>query len=141
MANFIEGDVRNRDDWDHALAGVDWVFHQAADGGFTSAISHYFTNNSLPTALLFELIRDKHKVKKVVTASSQAVYGEGKYSCAEHGPAYPSPRSIDQLRQGDWEMRCPVCGKPMQGIPIDESHVNPLTPVCPFKIYERNPVA
>jgi dTDP-L-rhamnose 4-epimerase len=127
-AEFIEGDVRSREAWSLALEGVDWVFHQAADGGFTSAISHYFTNNSLPTATLYELIRDNFPVKKVVTASSQAVYGEGKYTCPEHGPAYPTPRQLDQLNQGDWEMRCPACGQEMAGIAIDESHVNPLTP-------------
>jgi dTDP-L-rhamnose 4-epimerase len=132
QAEFIQGDVRSQEDLRRALEGVDWVFHQAADGGFTNAISHYFSNNSLPTAALYELLRDRrdssHPVQKVVTASSQAVYGEGKYACPEHGPAYPEPRPIEQLQRGEWEMACPVCKKPMAGIPIDESHVNPLTP-------------
>lgn len=132
-AEFVLGDVRSRDDLDRALDGVDWVFHQAADGGFTNAISHYFTNNSLPTAVLFELIRDRHPVQKVVTASSQAVYGEGKYRCARHGAQYPLPRGVEQLQKGDWEVRCPVCEAPMAGIPIDESHVNPLLPYAMSK--------
>jgi dTDP-L-rhamnose 4-epimerase len=127
-AQFIEGDVRKREDWERALEGVDWVFHEAADGGFTSAIGHYFTNNALPTATLYELIRDKFPVQKVVTASSQAVYGEGKYACSEHGEAYPEPRPVAQMQGGEWEMLCPVCGKRMRGMPIDEGHVNPLTP-------------
>ena len=113
---FMPGDVRNRDDLERALEGIDWVFHQAADGGFTSAISHYFTNNALPTAVMYELIRDKHPVKKVVVASSQAVYGEGKYACPEHGFCYPQPRSIEQMQARDWELRCPQCGKPMVAI-------------------------
>jgi dTDP-L-rhamnose 4-epimerase len=125
--------VRSREDLDRALEGVDWVFHQAADGGFTSAISHYFTNNSLPTAVLYELIRDKHPVKKVVTASSQAVFGEGKYLCVEHGPCYPVPRPLEQLRQRNWELRCPQCNRDMQGVPIDETHVNPLLPYAMSK--------
>ena len=130
---FVEGDVRSRDDLDRALDGVDWVFHQAADGGFTSAISHYFTNNALPTAVLYELIRDNHPVRKVVVASSQAVYGEGKYACPEHGPGYPLPRPVEQMQRGDWELRCPECGAPMAGVPIDESHVNPLLPYAMSK--------
>jgi dTDP-L-rhamnose 4-epimerase len=133
QAEFMLGDVRSREDLDRALEGVDWVFHQAADGGFTSAISHYFTNNALPTAVMYELIRDKHPVKKVVTASSQAVFGEGKYVCAEHGPCYPPPRSVEQLRRRQWEVRCPQCGREMQGAPIDESHVNPLLPYAMSK--------
>jgi dTDP-L-rhamnose 4-epimerase len=132
QAEFILGDVRSREDLSRALEGVNWVFHQAADGGFTNAISHYFNNNALPTALLYELLRERrdgpHPVQKVVTASSQAVYGEGKYACAEHGPAYPEPRPVGQLARGAWEMACPVCRLPMAGIPIDESHVSPLTP-------------
>jgi dTDP-L-rhamnose 4-epimerase len=128
QAEFRLGDVRSREDLDAALEGVDWVFHQAADGGFTSAIGHYFTNNSLPTATLFELIRDKHRVQKVVTASSQAVYGEGKYACSKHGASYPEPRQASQMADQAWEMRCPTCGAEMVGLPIDESHVNPLTP-------------
>ena len=128
QAEFIEGDVRRREDWERALQGVDWVFHQAADGGFTSAISHYFTNNALPTATLYELARDKYPVKKVVTASSQAVFGEGEYTCAEHGACYPPPRTREQMQAGDWEMRCPQCQREMAGTGVDESHANPLTP-------------
>jgi dTDP-L-rhamnose 4-epimerase len=132
QAEFILGDVRSREDLRRALEGVDWVFHQAADGGFTNAISHYFSNNSLPTAVLYELLRERRDgprpVQKVVTASSQAVYGEGKYACAEHGPVYPEPRPVEQMRRGEWEMACPVCQRPMAGVPIDESQVNPLTP-------------
>ena len=139
QAEFMVGDVRERADLDRALQSVDWVFHQAADGGFTDAISHYFTNNAMPTAVLYELIRDKHPVKKVVTASSQAVYGEGKYACPEHGAQYPVPRSIEQMRARDWEQVCPAdvngnpCGLPMEGIPINESHINPLLPYAMSK--------
>ena len=90
-AEFILGDVRIREDWERALPGVDWVFHQAADGGFTSAIGHYFSNNSLPAAILYELIRDRFPVKKVITASSQAVYGEGKYACPGYRASHLCP--------------------------------------------------
>lgn len=136
-AEFMQGDVRNREDLDQALEGVDWVFHQAADGGFTNAISHYFTNNSLPTAVLYELIRDRHPVRKVVVASSQAVYGEGKYACADHGDFYPLPRAVSQFEARDWELHCPTCGKAMRGIPIDERHINPLLPYAMSKYWNE----
>jgi dTDP-L-rhamnose 4-epimerase len=136
-AEFIQGDVRNREDWERALEGVDWVFHQAADGGFTSAISHYFTNNSLPTAVMYEVIRERNPVQKVVVASSQAVYGEGKYACPRHGPVYPQPRPVEQMWVRDWELHCPECDHPMQSIPIDESHVNPLLPYAMSKYWNE----
>lgn len=136
-AEFVLGDVRERDDLDRSLEDVDWVFHQAADGGFTSAIGHYFTNNALPTATLYELVRDKHDVSKVVVASSQAVYGEGKYACPEHGPCYPPPRPVEQMQRGQWELCCPQCGRPMEGVPIDESHVSPLLPYAMSKYWSE----
>lgn len=136
-AEFVQGDVRNRDDLDRSLEGVDWVFHQAADGGFTSAISHYFTNNSLPTAVLYELIRDKHPVKKVVVASSQAVLGEGRYACEEHGVFAPKPRSLEQFSNRDWEHHCPVCSSPMKGFPTDETQVDPFLPYAMSKYWNE----
>ena len=136
-AEFFQGDVRNREDLDRALEGIDWVFHQAADGGFTSAISHYFTNNSLPTAVLYELIRDKHPVKKVVVASSQAVLGEGRYICVEHGVFAPRPRMIEQLTNRDWEHHCPICGSLMKGYPNDETQVDPFLPYAMSKYWNE----
>jgi dTDP-L-rhamnose 4-epimerase len=110
-AKFIEGDVRNNNDLMKALEGVEYVFHQAAFGGFTSELSHYIDANSTGTARIFEVImsnRKKFPVKKIVAASSQAVYGEGTYFCEEHGVYYPKHlRSVEQLRKKQWESQCP----------------------------------
>src|SRR5436190_21164006 len=89
----VEGDVRDRAAVSRALRGVETVFHQAAFGGFTSDISEYFDANGTGTARLFEVIADERlPVRKIVAASSQAVYGEGLYSCAEHGEVQPGVR-------------------------------------------------
>jgi len=45
----------------------------------------------------------------MVVASSQAVYREGAGACPEHGLVFPEPRPIEQLRSGDYTIRCPVC--------------------------------
>lgn len=39
----------------------------------------------------------------------------------------PGPRPIKQLRRGDWEIHCPICGEYMRPLLIDESTVNPGT--------------
>ena len=39
----------------------------------------------------------------------------------------PGARPIEQLRRGDWEIRCPICGEYMRPLLIDESTVNPGT--------------
>lgn len=107
---FIEGDLRSDADVKKALTNVDWVFHQAAFGGFTTALTQYMDVNATGTARLFETIREhKLPVEKIVVASSQAIYGEGLYHCRTHGDFSPPMRPRTQLLAGDWEMRCPTC--------------------------------
>jgi len=75
-AEFIEGDMRNRDAITAALDGIDVVFHQAAYGGYMPEIAKYVHVNSLGTAQMLEVIREKNlPIKKIVVASSQAVCG------------------------------------------------------------------
>jgi dTDP-L-rhamnose 4-epimerase len=120
-AQFIQGDIRNVEDWRKALRGVTCVFHQAAWGGFSPDISKMTETNISGTARLFEVIRaDNLPVEKIVVASSQAVYGEGKHACPAHGVCHPKMRSVAQLEKGMWDVLCPVCGAPMKGLPIDE---------------------
>ncbi len=125
-AEFILGDVRDRKDWEKALKGVNVVFHLAAYQDYLTDFSKFFDVNSRGTALLYEVIVEKKlSVEKVIVASSQAVYGEGKYKCSEDGIVYPDPRSLEQLRRGDWELKCPKCGSKIKVQLTDESRVNP----------------
>lgn len=120
-AEFIHGDVRNMNDIERALQDVDVVFHQAAYGGFAPELSKMTDVNACGTARIFEVIRSRRlNVEKIVTASSQAVYGEGRYICTVCGPCYPDPRPISQLDSGEWEMKCPTCNAPVAGAPIPE---------------------
>lgn len=119
-AEFIQGDVRSMDDVRRALQGVDVVFHQAAYGGFALEITKMTDVNACGTARIFEVIRtDGLNIKKIVTASSQAVYGEGKYECAQCGPCYPEVRPIEQMERRDWEVHCPKCRAAMKPVAID----------------------
>ena len=126
---FIEGDVRNRFDLEYALEDVDVVFHEAAYQGFLPDFSTFFHVNSVGTALIMELIVEKElPIQKVVIASSQAVYGEGKYKCPKCDKiVYPQPRSIEQLMQQDWNPKCPACGEDMVSLLTDENHIEPHT--------------
>ncbi|MDQ4044354.1 MAG: NAD-dependent epimerase/dehydratase family protein, partial [Chloroflexota bacterium] len=104
---FIQGDVRNPDDWQRALRGVDIVFHEAAYGGYMPEIAKFIHVNSYGTALMLEIIRNHDlPVRKLVLASSQAVYNEGAYECPTHGHFYGQTRPIEQLESGDYAMHC-----------------------------------
>jgi dTDP-L-rhamnose 4-epimerase len=123
---FILGDVQNRNDMEKALQGVRAVFHLAAYQDYLTDFSKFAFVNDGGTALLYEIIvNHRLPVEKVVLGSSQAVYGEGKYQCPEHGVQHPPMRSLKQLQAGDWEVKCPACDNQMKPLPADESRVNP----------------
>jgi len=127
-AKFILGDVSNKADLSKALEGVEVVFHQAAYQGLLPDFSKFFVVNSSGTALIYELIVENNlPVKKVVVASSQGVYGEGKYECPNHGVMYPEARSLERLMKRDWGVYCPICNEKMKSLPTDESTVKPKT--------------
>lgn len=121
-AQFLRGDVRDRSAWERALDGVDLVFHEAAYGGYMPEVAKFVHVNSYGTALLLETIRDRNlPVRKVVVASSQAVYDEGAYRCPIHGHFYGAPRSVAQLARGDYAVHCPECGAAGESVPTDEA--------------------
>ena len=120
-AEFMQGDVRHRRDWERALDGVDIVFHEAAYGGYMPEIAKFIDANGVGTALLLETIRDRRlPVRKVVVASSQAVYNEGAYRCPIHGAFYGTTRPIAQLERGDYDVHCPICDAVAAPAAIDE---------------------
>lgn len=119
---FINGDVRSPDDWERALQGVDIVFHEAAYGGYMPEIAKFIHVNSYGTALMLETIRNNDlPIRKLVLASSQAVYNEGAYRCEEHGHFYGETRPVAQLEAGDYAMHCPECGRAATPVPTDEA--------------------
>ncbi|MDE3088986.1 MAG: NAD-dependent epimerase/dehydratase family protein [Chloroflexota bacterium] len=125
-AEFILGDVRDRAAWERALPGIDAVFHFAAYQDYLTDFSKFFHVNTVGTALLYEIIVEKKlPVQKIVVASSQSAYGEGKYECATDGVQYPPLRPLAQLEKCDWEPHCPVCGRALQPLVTDESRVQP----------------
>jgi len=124
---FVEGDTRDKEAWERALDGVDVVFHEAAYQDYMPDYSKFFHTNVVGTALLFEVIRErKYSVRKVIVASSQAVYGEGQYECTAHGRVLPAARPRDQLTRGDWEVRCPLCHEHLRPRPLEEAYPNPF---------------
>jgi dTDP-L-rhamnose 4-epimerase len=120
-AEFVEGDMRDRAVVESSLEGIDVVFHQAAYGGYMPEISKYVAVNSFGTAQLLEIIREKNfGIRKIVVASSQVVYPEGAGECPQHGLVFPGRRPVEQLRGGDFSVRCPACQSPTKPMPTPE---------------------
>jgi dTDP-L-rhamnose 4-epimerase len=121
QVEFLDADIRDRAAVAAALRDVDVVFHQAAYGGYMPEMAKYVHVNSFATAQMLEVIRDENlPVEKVVVASSQAVYREGAALCEEHGLVFPHTRPTGQLAEGDYAVRCPVCGETSTSTPTPE---------------------
>ena len=120
-AEFVEGDLRDRGTMENALRDIDVIFHQAAFGGYMPEMAKYVQVNSLGTAQMLEIIREKNlPIQKVIVASSQAVYSEGAGECSKHGLVFPRVRPVEQLQHGDWSVRCPICNEPTTSVATPE---------------------
>ena len=120
-AEFVRGDLRDRVTIQNALSDIDIVFHQAAYGGYMPEMAKYVQVNSFGTAQMLEIIREKNlPIKKVIVASSQAVYSEGAGECSKHGLVFPKVRPVEQLQHGDWSVRCPICHQPTTSVATPE---------------------
>ena len=79
---FIRGDVRDRETLDQALQDVDCVLDLAAYQDYMPDFSTFFQVNTVSMVLIYELIvAEGYPVCKVVQASSESVYGEGRDHC------------------------------------------------------------
>ena len=113
----IEGDVRDPDACRRAVAGVDSVVHLAAEVGVGQsmyAVDRYTDVNDRGTAVLFEALIAK-PARRVVTASSMSIYGEGLYRS-------PSGASVENAT------RAPRTHADQPWDPVDDRG-QPLTPV------------
>ncbi len=122
----IKGDVRDKKVLTSALSGVDYIIHLAALMDLMPDYSNFFDNNVTPTALIYEIIvAKKIPVKKVVVASSQFVYGEGRWECKRHGQVFPEPRTVQTISQGFFDPKCPAGGENITPLLSQEDHQDP----------------
>jgi dTDP-L-rhamnose 4-epimerase len=123
-AEFIVGDVRNYQTFKKALNDIDAVFHLAAAVGVAQSnyeIKRYIDVNIGGTANLLDiLVNEKHKVKKLITASSMTGFGEGNYKCTKCGVVRPLLRKGGQLKKHDWNIYCPNCKRKVEPIPTED---------------------
>ncbi|MCK4591705.1 MAG: NAD-dependent epimerase/dehydratase family protein, partial [Candidatus Latescibacteria bacterium] len=105
----------------------DVVYHLAAYQDYLPDFSTFFQVNTVGTALLYEVAVEKRlELKKVILASSQAVYGEGCYYCSRCDKSIMAQqRTREQLEQGQWDIACCHCGGPGEYVPGREEMANP----------------
>lgn len=127
---FIQGSVLSKDDWEKAIKGQDLIVHFAAETGTGQSmyeIHKYVAINSDGTAILLDILANQpHQVKKVIIASSRAIYGEGKYESVNREIVYPRHRSAYFLDRGDFEVKYTGHVEALKPLPTDEeSKIHP----------------
>lgn len=126
-AQLIIGDVRDRHDWAKAIEGQEIIVHLAAETGTGQSmyeIDRYVDVNARGTSLLLDMLAKKEagsgSVRRLVVASSRAIYGEGKYQ-GTNGFVYPCARDLEDLENGIFECRDPETRQIAVPVPTDES--------------------
>lgn len=139
---FVQADIRDTAAVEACVAEADYLVHLAAQTGTGQSMYHinqYTDVNCMGTSVLMEAVtKHRETVAKVVVASSRAVYGEGKYSCAQHGVQYPGPRLGIHLAAGRFEPVCPLCQTDLQPLATDEgSNIRPASVYGLSKYYQE----
>ncbi len=141
-AELIVANLQDADAVRRALDGVEVVFHEAAMVGVGQSmyeITRYISSNDLGAAVLLQAIVEMKKhPRKIITASSMSIYGEGAYQCPKHGQVYPRLRPTQQLQKRQWDMRCPVSGCEQVVVPVPTNEDKPLYPTSVYAITKRD---
>ena len=108
IARCVVGDVRDKAVLRDVLPGQEVIVHLAAETGTGQSmykVEHYAEVNLQGTAVLLDLLVNERpaSLRKLVVASSRAIYGEGQYRCAEHGLVYPAARTADAMGAGRFD--------------------------------------
>jgi len=139
-AEYIFDDIKNKKALSSSLKDIEVVFHQAANVGIGQSmyeIERYVDTNVMGTARLLDiLVNSKNSVKKIIVASSMSIYGEGAYECSKCGTVYPELRPEKQLKNREWEMKCPHCGEQTKPVPTKEN--KPLRPTSVYAVSKRD---
>jgi len=137
-AEFIYGDVCDKEAVAKSIDGVDVVYHQAAAVGVVQSmyeIPRFVKSNDFGTAVLLdEISKRRDKIKKIIVASSMSIYGESTNLCEKCDKEFfPELRSEEQLANHLWEFSCEVCGSELKPIGTREDK-----PLCPTTVYAVN---
>lgn len=138
----IQQNVEDISDWSVYLDQMDALIHLAAETGTGQSmyeVYHYNKVNSSATASICQYLAQAHtKLKVVSLASSRSVYGEGSYSCIEHGEQSIVERDLALLRKGQFDPVCERCGLVLDAISTSEGHaVQPRSVYALTKYYQE----
>jgi dTDP-L-rhamnose 4-epimerase len=138
-AEFICGDVRDREALKRVVPGADAIFHLAAAVGVGQSmyeVKKYVDVNCGGTANLLDILaNEKHEVKKLIVASSMSIYGEGYYRNQQGRDVNVLARRDADLAAKRWECFDPEGNAPLTPLPTPES--KPCNPTSIYAITKK----
>ncbi|RZN36192.1 NAD-dependent epimerase/dehydratase family protein [Bradyrhizobium sp. Leo121] len=138
-AELVVGDITDALAVERALRGADIVLHLASAVGVGQSmydIDSYVRTNELGTATLLQALT-RRPVERLVVASSMSIYGEGLYRAVDHhAELAPDERPIDQLRNGEWELR-DAAGHILDPVPTPETKPPSLSSIYALNKYAQ----
>lgn len=132
------GDVRDPIAVKRALKDVDAVYHFVASVGVGQSmyeIAEYTSVNNLGTAVLLEALLKK-PVHRLIVASSMSLYGEGLYRDPRGEITPGTPRSVEQIKTQDWEVRNGA-GEALTPVPTPETKPPSLNSIYALSKYDQ----
>ncbi|MCE8426045.1 MAG: SDR family oxidoreductase [Candidatus Methanoperedens sp.] len=102
--DFVEGDIRNKELLEKLFIDIDYIFHEAALVSVVESMRDpikTFEINTIGTANILKVAKDNN-VKKVIIASSAAVYGDSP-ELPKKENMIPSPKSPYAISKLDCE--------------------------------------
>ncbi len=127
--------------WADLMRGIDVVCHQAAlvgAGVRVGDLPAYASHNDVGTAALLAAMHESG-LDRLVLASSMVVYGEGRYTCPEHGDQLPPPRDVAVLESGDFENHCPRCARPLDwSLVPEDARLDPRSSYAASKLAQEH---
>ena len=128
--SFLHADVCDPTAWSRCLPGQDAVVNLAAETGTGQSmyeIYRYADVNVGGTARLLDwLANNAHSVKRIVVASSRAIYGEGKYLDEDGIVVFPGARREEDMLAGRFDPLCARTRRPLRLQATDEdSKIHP----------------
>ncbi|MBP1881550.1 NAD-dependent epimerase/dehydratase family protein [Agrobacterium rubi] len=136
----VVGNVADSATWDNLLPTVapDLVIHLAAETGTAQSLSestrHAFVNVVGSSQMLDAFLRHSVVPRRILLASSRAVYGEGEWVDGLGNRSYPGQRSKAMLDQKIWDFPGLKC------LPFDSftTHPRPTSVYGATKLAQEN---
>lgn len=140
VVQFHHGSVCDEAVLHRCLVKNDAVVHLAAETGTGQSmyeITRYADTNVGGTARLLDFLANRpHEVRRVVVASSRAIYGEGKYQADDGRIVYPEARRSDDMQAGRFDPIDQRSGRPLSPLATDEEST--IHPSSVYGITKQN---